>query len=159
MICRLLLPSPPSPKGLIWMMYSSFTGSESSTEVVLVSIMLGLLNWFRLYSTYKTMTIWNNYLHLHRSACYQNETGFLNGWYTPKNKGSSRCHRIKFFCLNGSIKKPSTSEEPFCFKKGSLFAKEGSSDYKKVRKRWFFDWMLLCGTKIVILWLSLWRAF
>lgn len=56
-ICRLLLPSPPSPKGLIWMMYSSSRGSESSTDVVLVSIMLGLLNWFRLYSIYKTITI------------------------------------------------------------------------------------------------------
>lgn len=55
-ICRLLLPSPPSPKGLIWMMYSSSRGSESSTDVVLVSIMLGLLNWFRLYSTLYPIT-------------------------------------------------------------------------------------------------------
>ncbi len=31
-----------------------------------------------------------------------------------------------------------TSEEPFCFTKGFFVAKEGSSDYKKVRKRWFF---------------------
>lgn len=50
-ICRLLLPSPPSPNGLIWMMYSSSVGSESSTDVVLVSMTLGLLNLLRLYRT------------------------------------------------------------------------------------------------------------
>ncbi len=31
-------------------------------------------------------------------------------------------------------KEPLTSEEPFCFTKGFVVAKEGSSDYKKVRK-------------------------
>lgn len=50
-ICRLLLPSPPSPNGLIWMMYSSSTGRESSTDVVLVSMTSGLLCLLRLYST------------------------------------------------------------------------------------------------------------
>ncbi len=39
-------------------------------------------------------------------------------------------------------------------------AKEGSSDYKKVRKRWVtFDWMVLCGTKNGSSMASLWRTF
>ncbi len=44
-------------------------------------------------------------------------------------------------------KDPLSSEEPFCFK--SFFVvKEGSSDYKQVRKRWFFkepltEWFIL----------------
>ncbi len=65
--------------------------------------------------------------------------------YTLKNQGASRCHRTTFLSKwfhNESL----TSEEPL-FHKSFFVVKEGSSDYKKVRKRWFFDWMVLCGTK------------
>ncbi len=61
--------------------------------------------------------------------------------YTLKNKAASRCHRRTFLSkwLN---KEALTSEEPL-FHKSFLVVKEGSSDYKKVRKRyslteWFF---------------------
>ncbi len=48
-----------------------------------------------------------------------------------------------------------TSEEPL-FHKSYFVAKEGSSDYKKIRKRWFFkepltEWFF-AEPKIVILW-------
>ncbi len=64
--------------------------------------------------------------------------------YTLKNKGASQCHRITFFSKwfhkrNFNIWR--------IFHKRFFVAKEGSSDYKKVRKRWF-----LCGTKNVFLW-------
>ncbi len=56
--------------------------------------------------------------------------------YTLINKGASRCHRITFFC-NWFNKEPLTSEKPFC-SQSFFVVKEGSSDYKKVIKRWFF---------------------
>ncbi len=54
--------------------------------------------------------------------------------FTFRNKGASRCHR-RTFLSKWFHKEPLTSEETFCFTKGSLWQKEGSSDYKKVRKR------------------------
>ncbi len=57
------------------------------------------------------------------------------------------------FCLNGFIR---TFDiwRTFLFHKRFFVAKEGSSDYKKVRKRWFFKEplteMVLCGTKMVL---------
>ncbi len=52
--------------------------------------------------------------------------------YTLNNKGASRYHR-RTFLSKWFHKESLTSEEPFCF---TVFvAKEGSSDYKKVRKR------------------------
>ncbi len=52
-------------------------------------------------------------------------------------------------------KDPLTSEEPFCFTKGSLWR---LSDYIKVRKRWLFEeplteWFFV-EPKIVLLWHS-----
>ncbi len=75
--------------------------------------------------------------------------------YTLKNKGASRCHR-RTFLSKWFHKEPLTSEEPFCFTKGSLWWKEGSSDYKKVSKRWFFkepltEWFFM-EPKMVLLW-------
>ncbi len=65
-------------------------------------------------------------------ACY--------GSYTLKNKAASqRCHRRSFFS-KWFHKEPLTS---FCF----FVAKEGSSDYKKVKRRCFFKELVLCGTK------------
>ncbi len=68
---------------------------------------------------------------------------------TLKNKGASRCHR-RIFLSNWFHKEPLTSEESFYFTKASLWRK-GSSDYKKLRKRWFFKEplteLILCGTK------------
>ncbi len=43
--------------------------------------------------------------------------------YTLINKGASRCHRITFLS-NWFHKEPLTSEEPFCFTKGSLWWKK-----------------------------------
>ncbi len=66
--------------------------------------------------------------HYFRHSCIQDLVNTL------KNKGASRCHRITF--LSKLFHK-----EPFrtiCFTKGYLWWKEGSTDYKKVRKRWFF---------------------
>ncbi len=62
--------------------------------------------------------------------------------YTPKNKGASRCHRRTFLSK--------------WFHERFFVAKEGSSDYKKVRKRWFFkepltEWFFV-EPKMVILW-------
>ncbi len=73
---------------------------------------------------------------------------------TLTHKGASRCHRITFLSKRFH-KEPLTSEEPFCFTKGSLWWK-GSSDYKTVRKRWFFkepltEWFFV-EPKMVILW-------
>jgi len=65
--------------------------------------------------------------------------------YTLTNKGASRCHR-RTFLSKWFHKEPLTSEEPFCFTKGSLWQKEGL-DYKKVRKRWFF-----VEPEMVLLW-------
>ncbi len=47
----------------------------------------------------------------------QNRSTFLS--HTLKNKGS-RCHRITFLS-KWFHKEPLTSEEPFCFTKGSLW--------------------------------------
>ncbi len=65
------------------------------------------------------------------------------------------CHR-RTFLSKWFHKDPLTSEEPFCFTKGSLWWKEGSSDYKKLRKRWFFkepltEWFFV-EPKMVLLW-------
>ncbi len=76
-----------------------------------------------------------------RKLCTGPSFGWCNWCVAPgptntlKNKGASRCHRRTFLGFN---KEPLTSEEPFCFTKGFFVMKEGSSDYKKVRKRWFF---------------------
>ncbi len=43
--------------------------------------------------------------------------------YTLKNKGASRCHRITFLS-KWFHKEPLTSEETFCFTKGSLWRKK-----------------------------------
>ncbi len=40
--------------------------------------------------------------------------------FTLKNKGASRCHKITFLS-KWFYKEPLTSEEPFCFTKGSLW--------------------------------------
>ncbi len=48
---------------------------------------------------------------------------FLQWEYTLKNKGASRCHRITFLS-KWFHKEPLTSEEPFCFTKGSLWWKK-----------------------------------
>ncbi len=66
-------------------------------------------------------------------------TAAITTAYTHKNEGPSRCHR-----------EPLTSEEPFCF------TISGSSDNKKVRKKWFFKETLTeCFSvepKMVLLW-------
>ncbi len=70
-------------------------------------------------------------------------------WYTLKNKGASRCHG-RTFLSKWFHKEPLTSEETVSQK--VFVVKEGSSDYKKVRKRcslteWFFveaEMVLLC---------------
>ncbi len=43
--------------------------------------------------------------------------------YTLKNKGASRCHR-RTYLSKWLHKEPLTSEEPFCFTKGSLWRKK-----------------------------------
>ncbi len=70
---------------------------------------------------------------------------------TLKNKGASRCHR-RTFLSKWFHKEPSTSGKTFCFTK----MKEGSSDYKKVSKRWLFkealtEWFFV-EPKRVLLW-------
>ncbi len=52
------------------------------------------------------------------------------------------------FCLNGSIKNRKHLKI-FLFHKSFFVVKEGSSDYKKLRKRCSLNklWMVLCGTK------------
>ncbi len=82
--------------------------------------------------------------------------------YPLKNKGASRCHKITFLS-KWFHKEPLTSEEPFCFTQCFFVVKEGSSDYKKVRKRWFFEEPLtelfLVEPKIVLLWHRLKKLF
>ncbi len=78
-------------------------------------------------------------------------------------KAASWCHR-RTFLSKWFHKEPLTSEETFCFTKVYLWQKKGSSDYKKLRKRWFFnlwafDFMVLCGSKNGSLMASLWRTF
>ncbi len=53
-------------------------------------------------------------------------------------KGASWCHR-RTFLSKWFHKEPLTSEETFCFTKVYLWQKKGSSDYKKLRNRWFFN--------------------
>ncbi len=53
--------------------------------------------------------------------CYLNYTQLYG--YTLKNKGASRCHR-RTFLSKWFHKEPLTSEEPFCFPKGSLWRKK-----------------------------------
>ncbi len=52
--------------------------------------------------------------------------------YTLKNKGASRYHR-RTFLSKWFHKEPLSSEEPL-FHKRFFVAKEGSSDYKKIKK-------------------------
>ncbi len=64
---------------------------------------------------------------------------------TLKNKGASRCHRRSFNIWR-----------TFLFIKRLFVVKEGSSDYKKVRKRCFFkepltEWFFV-EPKMVLLW-------
>ncbi len=55
--------------------------------------------------------------------------------HTLKNKGASRCHRRT---LSKWFHKDFNIWRTFLFHKMLFVVKEGSSDYKKVRKRWFF---------------------
>ncbi len=79
----------------------------------------------------------------------------LETQYSLKNKGASRCLR-RTFLSKWFHKEPLTSEEPFCFTKGCLWRKMVISDYKKVRKKWFFkepltEWFFV-EPKMVLLW-------
>ncbi len=72
---------------------------------------------------------------LYSYDCKADFSGAIQKEFTLKNKGASRCHRI-FFLYKWFHKEPLTSEEPY--NKRFFVAKEDSSDYKKVRMRWFF---------------------
>ncbi len=81
----------------------------------------------------------------------KNSLGGKYWTYTLKNKGASRCHR-RTFLSKWFYKETLTSEH--------------SSDYKKVRKRWFFEeplteWFFV-EPKMVLLWhrlKNLWSTF
>ncbi len=77
---------------------------------------------------------------------------------TLKNKGASRCHR-RTFLSKWFHKESFNIWRTFLCHKSFFVVKEGSSDYKKVRKRCFFEWMVLCGTKNGSSMASLWRTF
>ncbi len=54
-------------------------------------------------------------------------------------------YRRNIFLSKWFHKEPLTSEKPFLFHKRFSVVKEGSSDYKKLRKRWFFKEPLTDG--------------
>ncbi len=66
------------------------------------------------------------------------------GWFLQSFISKGDPYPLKNKVLHNSIEEEpknlwrTTSEEPFCFTKGFFVVKEGSSDYKKVSKRWFF---------------------
>ncbi len=87
--------------------------------------------WIKNYKSFNNSNNFNKYTLIIYTLCPS---------YSLKNKGASRCH-IRTFLSKWFQKEPLTSEEPFCFTKGSLWRKKVLQIIKGKKE------LVLCGTK------------